>query len=58
MRHDLRQEPYAVAPHVRRWAGGAAGNHRPYRDRTYLGLGRRQSARFRALKSPPIAGVP
>lgn len=31
-RHDSRQEPYAVVPHVRICAGGAGSNPRPYRD--------------------------
>jgi len=33
-RHDLRQEPYEVIPHVRICAG-APGNLRPYRDKAH-----------------------
>jgi hypothetical protein len=34
-RHDLRQEPYAVTPHVRVCAG-VLGNRRPYRDLCFI----------------------
>jgi hypothetical protein len=37
------QEPYAVVPHVRICAGGAAGNCRPYRDRYYSSVNPRKS---------------
>lgn len=45
MRHDLRQEPYAIVPHMQICAG-VPGNRRPYRNpRTCTTIQPRSSAR-------------